>query len=579
MEVWKRIVLISSFSLSLVMYSLLFYSTDFTLFTARDYLGLFFYFTLLLIIISFPMLINGTHIILLQPVSLAIFLQFGLLSEVTISLLVILFFLVKQRVKNGYRYINNFSMFFFTSSGAALVYYLLGGQIKPDISNLSEIPLISILGYIFANVIINHLILFFIQIKIHNQEKYFFSRDLFWEVFTNVFVTPIGVLIYILYAQFHIQAIFFSMIPVVTFSLIFRFYTRLDHVNEKLRKINESGNVIGRQLEQENVIDESIKAVSKLVPYEYCTMFTLNEVGTMLEVIYHYGIDLGPEETEEHIGREFKVGQGLSGKVALQGVTKIIGRNKKEFQFENEPENPHRLQSVLAVPLIRSNKVIGVLTIGHSEEYKYSKEDATLVEIIANQTAIALKNAEKYQLAKQRSEIDELTGLYNYRHFEHELFNQLNLAYEKNESLSLILLDIDYFKKVNDSFGHIAGNKILYILAQILLEAVGEEGFIARYGGEEFTILLPNTDEHSAYNRAEQIRKVIESSVIELEMDLAEGIERSKMISTSITVSVGLATYPVHADDTLSLIRHADRAMYVGAKRKGRNKVAVYSVS
>ncbi|WP_025027429.1 sensor domain-containing diguanylate cyclase [Caldalkalibacillus mannanilyticus] len=368
------------------------------------------------------------------------------------------------------------------------------------------------------------------------------------------------------------------MIPVVAFSLIFRFYTRLDHLNKRLQQINVSGNIIGRQLEEHKVIMEATNAISSLVSYDYCSIFKINEPTGKLKVIYHYGYDLTEKERMEFLGREFNLGEGLSGKVALEGKYKIIGDyHKQEHILPNEPKGITRLQSILSVPLIRNHKVIGVLTVGHRERDKYSNEDATLIEIIANQTAIAIKNAEKYQRAKRQSEIDELTGLFNYRHFEHELFSWFKEAQEKNEPLSLIIMDIDHFKKINDTYGHLAGNRVLHHLSTLLIKKMQRKGLISRYGGEEFTILLPNTTEKEAFLLAEEIRQEVESQSILIPTDLTKVQEHLEEIPIQVTVSMGLACYPKHADDSLSLIRHADRAMYIGAKRKGRNKVAVYS--
>ena len=234
------------------------------------------------------------------------------------------------------------------------------------------------------------------------------------------------------------------------------------------------------------------------------------------------------------------------------------------------------LGRMMAIPLRRNGQLIGILVLANKDKKKYSRKEANLVETVANQAAIALKNAEKYQNQKKKSEIDELTGLYNYRSFEHELFKQVDLARLGERTLTLILLDIDHFKKVNDTYGHLAGNKILREISQILVDEIEEVGIVARYGGEEFTILLSETCDKRGYHRAEQLRKRIESTEFEVEMDLAEDGSKNQSKKISVTASVGLATYPLHAEDALSLIRHADRAMYLGAKRNGRNKVAVY---
>lgn len=143
----------------------------------------------------------------------------------------------------------------------------------------------------------------------------------------------------------------------------------------------------------------------------------------------------------------------------------------------------------------------------------------------------------------------------------------------KRGLLSLILLDIDHFKSVNDTYGHQSGNEILIELAERLRNRIGDIGTVARYGGEEFVLLLPDMMKGDALKLAEQIRLLIANEPFTL---LQSMDEEGKQILIDITASIGVATAPQDAEDSLALIRHADRALYVGAKRSGRNRVAEY---
>jgi diguanylate cyclase (GGDEF)-like protein len=138
----------------------------------------------------------------------------------------------------------------------------------------------------------------------------------------------------------------------------------------------------------------------------------------------------------------------------------------------------------------------------------------------------------------------------------------------------LILLDIDHFKAVNDTYGHQSGNEILCELADRLTKMVAGRGTVARFGGEEFVVLLPNMNKTDAYETAELIRQSIANWPFTLYQALNQ---ENKQMQVRITASIGVATAPEDAEDALALVRHADRALYVGAKRAGRNRVAEYS--
>lgn len=166
---------------------------------------------------------------------------------------------------------------------------------------------------------------------------------------------------------------------------------------------------------------------------------------------------------------------------------------------------------------------------------------------------------------KDLANIDELTGVYNRREFNKLLKHELERSERYSHCFSLLLLDIDYFKKLNDTYGHQAGDEALRQIAAILKQEVRELDRVARYGGEEFVIILPETSTASAYAVVERIRQVISS------YSLSFNGETIKM-----TISGGLATFPEDGSDSESLIYAADQALYT-AKRSGRNQIIIYS--
>jgi diguanylate cyclase (GGDEF)-like protein len=167
--------------------------------------------------------------------------------------------------------------------------------------------------------------------------------------------------------------------------------------------------------------------------------------------------------------------------------------------------------------------------------------------------------------AKNDSYIDEVTGLHNQRYLPMALDHEIQRTKRENTKFTLLFLDIDYFKMVNDGRGHWVGSKLLLELGKILKAQVRACDYVFRYGGDEFIVILGNADSAQAKTAAERIRKAIESHLFQVEGH-----------SFNLTVSIGLAAYPEHAQSAVGLIKLADEAMYYG-KRKSRNIVFVAS--
>ena len=194
---------------------------------------------------------------------------------------------------------------------------------------------------------------------------------------------------------------------------------------------------------------------------------------------------------------------------------------------------------------------------------RLSEEDSLIVGAVASELVVAVENSRLYKLTKRLAITDELTGLYNYRHLQQRLDEEIGRARRYHKYVSLLMVDVDDFKNFNDSFGHIAGDLALSELAEVMRHSVREVDVVARYGGEEFSVLLPETDAAGAYSVAEKVREAI----AEHRYADSDG-ERC----CSLTVSIGLASFPSHADDKESLLREADNALYA-AKNGGKNRV------
>jgi len=216
----------------------------------------------------------------------------------------------------------------------------------------------------------------------------------------------------------------------------------------------------------------------------------------------------------------------------------------------------------LCIPLVTHDELVGMLHLEGLDAGPAYEEQERLAVTVAEQLALALGNARLRESLRRQSVLDPLTGLFNRRHFDAALKRELARARRKNVSVSLVLVDIDHFKRVNDGFGHAVGDAVLRTIAQQLRLGIREGDIACRYGGEEMVLLLPECAATDAGARAEAIRIALAAIAPYPEGDGP----------AQVTASFGVAAYPAHAEDAEALFWAADKALY-RAKQQGRNRV------
>jgi diguanylate cyclase (GGDEF)-like protein len=222
--------------------------------------------------------------------------------------------------------------------------------------------------------------------------------------------------------------------------------------------------------------------------------------------------------------------------------------------------NTHELA---LVPLKAKDKVNGLIVADNFvTKEPITKDDIMILTMLGNQAGLAIQNSRLYESAVTRAHSDSLTELWNHGYFQYLLQDEMEKSRAMNSKLSLLMLDLDDFKALNDLFGHQAGDKVLKELAQFLKNRSRKMDYVCRYGGEEFTVILPQTDRDEAFTIAEHLR---------LEIEKHPFIQRiSPESEKKLTVSIGIASFPANGTTPSDTIAASDRALYQ-AKRKGKN--------
>ncbi|HKX12264.1 MAG TPA: diguanylate cyclase [bacterium] len=261
----------------------------------------------------------------------------------------------------------------------------------------------------------------------------------------------------------------------------------------------------------------------------------------------------------------FELGEGISGKVAKTRQPIYIPDTSKDSGYMHYKGAKTEDGSFLSLPIVAKGLILGAINFSRQEVNAFSEGEIRLLTTVAGQVAIALENARLYAKTKEMTLIDDLTKVYNRRHFQKILEMEVKRAKRFRRPLSLLMIDVDYFKRFNDTFGHLEGDHVLAELAASLADNLREVDTVARYGGEEFSVVLPNTAVEEARIVAFKLKDIVEKL----------HIRQGRPLNQQVTVSIGAAELDFDKDTPDEILNHADMALY-GAKSQGRNCVVLH---
>ena len=328
------------------------------------------------------------------------------------------------------------------------------------------------------------------------------------------------------------------------------------HRAEKSETLRKAGVAVTETLQTEGAVERILDQLAQVVPYDSASIQILN--GNELRIIGGRGW----ENDSLVLGVRFPIPGDNPNTIAIQtGKPYYLPETKKCATFNN-PLSSHIL-SWLGVPLIIQGRAIGLLAIDSTKPNHFTKENIELATAFADQVAITLENIRLYEDVQSQALTDPLTGLYNRRGLFELGKVEFARATRSGRPFSGIMIDLDHFKEVNDTYGHSTGDQVLCEVARRCKRCVREIDFVGRYGGEEIIILLPETAMNAGLHVAERLRTAIANRPILVE----------ESMELSITASLGVANRDENTTTLETLIARADQAMYI-AKHKGRNRVA-----
>lgn len=346
--------------------------------------------------------------------------------------------------------------------------------------------------------------------------------------------------------------------------------------NKDITLLYEMGNMLQASFSYADAVEVISKFIRRMFPNFAGGLFLLNESKTILEPVIFWG-EYPKKESEGF----FTPGQCWA--LRRSQVYKVWGPEANIYCDHVKSSQPPFPDYSLCVPIIAQRQILGLIHLeaklslskSSCENFRFEnlsaqelKDKEQLAITMSEQIALALSNLKMREFLIQQSIRDPLTGLYNRRYLEESLGREITRAQRRKSPLGIIMMDIDFFKSINDTYGHEAGDAVLKALSNLLQFRVRGEDIVCRYGGDEFTIIMPGAPLEIVSQRADQLRQIAEHQL------------RIKVDNQSvgpITLSCGVAVFPDHGNSGDAVLQMADSAL-LAAKQKGRNRVEIAKI-
>jgi diguanylate cyclase (GGDEF)-like protein/putative nucleotidyltransferase with HDIG domain len=329
-------------------------------------------------------------------------------------------------------------------------------------------------------------------------------------------------------------------------------FENIARAHQEIYTLYEIAQAIGSSLGAADTMSLIAEKLITLVPFSSCALFVSDDDGT---VRCRYAAGVNEDDLRELVLAE---GQGLAGWVIRNRRTLVNGRPAADFEAAELPVPATELKSALVCPLISSERVVGAIALYHVDQKYYSEEHRRLLDRISEQTAAAIANSIVFEQTREDSLRDALTGLPNTRYMFTHLTRELARAQRLGTEVAILVLDLDDFKRINDTYGHQTGDRALQEVSRALRETVRHYDVCARYAGDEFIIVLPGC----GAEEAEAKRVELQNAVSDISLEVAPDQP------VQVSMSAGAAVFPSDGETYEILLATADGRMYRDKKTR-----------
>jgi diguanylate cyclase (GGDEF)-like protein len=336
----------------------------------------------------------------------------------------------------------------------------------------------------------------------------------------------------------------------------------LKHQIERLSLFHEIGKALASTLDLQKILQTVMEKISDLLQPDTWSLLMLDE--SSQELHFEIAIGAGADKLKDV---RLKMGEGIAGWVAQTGEPVLVEDVKRDARFTRRiDELTHTdTRSVVCVPIRGKEKILGVIELVNClGRESFRREDIPILKSLADYAAIALENARYIQRIHELTITDDCTALYNARHLNFVLDAEIYRSTRYGYEFSVIFLDLDHFKQVNDTHGHLVGSKLLWMIGDLIKGHLRLIDYAFRYGGDEFVVLLPQTAKQNSLMVVRRLKDLLNSKVFFVE----EGL------NIKVTASFGVASFPQDGRSRRELLRMADEAMYL-VKNTTRNNIAL----
>lgn len=555
----EKIILLLYLPIGLSLLYFLF--TNFTDVLSFDYIILLF---LAGAVSFYPIRMSNTIVLMLTGISLVTFVIFGLGAEIILTSIAvsILILRMNKRSNKNYSYALNLLMVAFLSTISAISYNYVDSLFKgsnPIVSNL--FPLFV---YITVHMVMNRLIAYLYEFSQKKENIKFATKELKLSLAINYSFLSFFYILLIQYDRIGMKGLLLGFLPFLTLAAGLSMWSKSEMNNLYLNEVTEANYRLTTRKNYDETINCFIHSLVEIFQSEGILYFEKTAKDKMqIKRDYNFQNNKGMANSELVIPKDSAIDEIFHS----DSMTHYSLENYMEYFTGLEILQGKK---ALIIPIYTLNQKKGlILMVEPKNLLSETYMDFLLKNYIQNFLNI-LENVQRLENLEKSSYTDGLTGLPNFRYF----LEEIELAEKKEvfSDLSVMVLDLDYFKDLNDRHGHQAGNDVLKQLSELFKRYMNNNCFVARYGGEEFVFLLKGYTEKEVYDLGESIREEIEKTKFHAEYSILE----NKAVDLSITISIGFSIADKNTQNIYDLMALADEAMYLGSKRNGRNRVTAY---